>query len=186
MGQQHAALMPPLDAGSVPAGDTPPSLAVLAFSLLSRAGEPVAHRVPASDAAESALLLALRAFAGNGVDAEGRLGGLLAQAELLVAMRSRRSRADAPDAVRDCSLVLVTTTAGERILPLFTSSASLRRFVRDELTAGTPMAPAKALEVALSMGFDAIEIDRGSDCACRLARHQVAQLHQIALAHTAV
>jgi len=43
---------------------------------------------------------------------------------------------------------------------------------------GAPLSATRALELALGMGFDGIEIDRGSPQAYRLSRLKMQRLHQ--------
>ena len=158
------------------------SLAALAGGLLGKAGA-----APASEAQTEIamaipdplrspeLLAAIEAYE-RGADPLA-VESAVTRAELFAELRVRdpKARVRGP---ADYALVVVTTGAGTRLLPLFSSAEKLRAHAGDAAVIGAPLSATRALELALGMGFDGVEIDRGSPQAYRLSRLQMQRLHQ--------
>lgn len=139
-------------------------LAALANTLLAE-GEAAARRPP-PNAGIIAALEELRHL--DTVDLVV-LGSALADATLVAPLRTRANAARHGDA----SLITLTGTGGERVLPLFTSEQVMRRALRDRTVVGSPLTTERAFEAAIALGFDAIELDRGTAHARRLSIAEV-------------
>lgn len=172
-----------------PSSDRPgTALAALAGALLDRP----APAEPLQRASEAATEIALpiperlrspELVAAIARMARGDADGLrefereLDRAELFCALRPRTPSGPIRSA-SDYALVVVTTSDDRRLLPLFTTQALLRAHANGSAVCPAPLTTTRALELALGMGFDGVEIDRGSPQAYRLSRLQMQRLHQ--------
>jgi hypothetical protein len=161
------------------------NLAALAGGLLGRA-EATPAPAPASEAQTEIammipeplrspeLLAAIEAFE-RGADPLA-VESAVSHAELFAELRVRdpKARVRAPS---DYALMMVTTGSGQRLLPLLSSAERLRAHAGSAAVIGAPLSATRALELALGMGFDGVEIDRGSAQAYRLSRLQMQRLH---------
>jgi hypothetical protein len=149
------------------ADDKTAILAALANTLLAE-GEAAARKPPVN-AGVVAALEALRQLDSADLDP---LAEAMKDATLVAPLRARAS------AMRngDASLITLTGTGGERVLPLFTSEAVLRRAMRDRSVVGSPLTTERAFEAAIALGFDAVELDRGTSHARRLSIPEVRRM----------
>lgn len=162
------------------------SLASIAGSLLD--DRPAAAPAPASEAQTEIalnipeqlrtpeLLAAIAGFERTG--GAQALEDAVGRAELFVPLRVRnpKARVHAPG---DYALVVITSSAGQRLLPLYSTQELLQAHAReDAVVFGAKLSATRALELALGMEFDGVEIDRGSAQAYRLSRLQMQRLHK--------
>jgi len=141
----------------------------LAFALLDKSSD--GAQTASISAANDDLLIALDACNKSHRASAVALARALGSAEMFLAMRPNCSgTVSGPDGL---NMVVLTTRNGRRVLPVFSGIGRFRGFARDDATVCHKLPGAQALQIALVMNFDAIEIDRGSPHCCRIGRRSI-------------